>query len=149
MIRPGMTRSGIRAGDFAERGGFEARLRAALVRGSAPVVLAWNERHRHRFLTEFHEMKAWAAGELFRLDGALVWFGRLASSAGEVEWAIRYDERHPGVEPAVFVLAPDGVAQAMARGRDGRVRVLSEGDWHPGLTAFDLWRMLRRQLSML
>lgn len=144
-----MTRQGIAAGRPGSGGGLEARLRDALSRGPAPVVLAWNERHRHRFLTEFHEMKTWAAGELFRLDGALVWFGRLASSAGEVEWAIRYDERHPGVEPAVFVLTPEVVARSMPRGRDGRVRILSDGDWHPGLTAFDLWRMLRRQLSML
>lgn len=125
------------------------RLRVALARGPAPVALGWHERHRHRFLGEYHEMKTWADGELYRVDGALVWSGRLPSSVGDVEWAIRYGARHPSAEPAVFVLSPEDVARALPLGADGRVRVLAEGDWHPGLTAFDLWRLLRRLLMMI
>lgn len=120
------------------------RLRASLRAAPVPVDLAWHVRHRRRFLHEYHEMKARADADLYRLDGALVWLGRFARGGEPVSFAIRYAERHPAVAPRVFVLEPAWVAATLPTGRDGAVEMLAPGAWHSGLTVYDLYCWLRR-----
>ena len=126
-----------------------ADLRARLERVlHLPYRMAWNERHRHRFLAEYHEMKARAGAELFWVEGCLTWSGRLAGRWPEpVHWAIRYHPAHPTVMPSVHVLAPAAAVAALRADAEGRVPVLTPGGWHGGLTAFDLWLWLREQLA--
>lgn len=108
-----------------------------------PRRLTWNERHRHRFLAEYHEMKARAAAELYLVGGRLTWSGSLPSAGARVEWAIRYHPSHPVVMPSVHVLAPAAAVLALNGDAEGRVQVLAPEGWHGGLTAFDLWLWLR------
>lgn len=121
------------------------RLRNALSRQPRPLRLRWNERHRHRFLNEYHEMKARSPAELYRLDEDLVWFGHVRDAIDQpVEVAIRYQREHPSRPPQVFVLSPSSVAEALPRAADGSIQVLSPGAYHAGLTVFDFWCWIRR-----
>lgn len=126
------------------------RLRAGLARGPGPVRLGWHGRQRRRFLSEYHEMRARAGADLFRVDGGLVWFGQAPLPSGDVaEVAIRYHAAHPAVPPAVFVLSPARLAERLPRRPDGSVSLLAPGDYHAGLTAFDFWLWTLRLLREL
>ncbi len=117
------------------------RLRRAL---NAPFRLEWNDRHRRRFLSEYHEMKARAGAELYLIGGRLTWAGTLL---GQVEWAIRYHPTHPAVMPSVHVLSPSEAVAALGGDAEGRVVVLAPGGWHGALTAYDLWLWLRARVE--
>ena len=127
-----------------------ARLRRALVTHtvSSPTSLAWFERQRHRFLHEYHEMRARAGAKLHRVDGRLVWYGRMwCPHGGPLEYAIAYDDDHPHQPPRVFALGPaEWVTRLGAAPDGGEVQVVNQADHHAGLTAFDYWIWLRRQV---
>lgn len=126
------------------------RLRRAL---NAPFRLEWHDRHRRRFLSEYHEMKARAGAELYLIGGRLTWAGTLpwaGSPLGAgpgVEWIIRYHPAHPAVMPSVHVLAPSEAVAALGGDGEGRVVVLAPGGWHGALTAYDLWLWLRARVD--
>lgn len=114
----------------------------------APRRLAWHERHRHRFLHEYNEMKARADAELYAVDGRLTWSGTLSLGGNAITWAIAYHRAHPSVAPTVFVLDPPAVRAALGADTRGRVRVLTQG-WHSGLMALDMWRWLKARVDAL
>lgn len=115
----------------------------------APRRLDWHERHRHRFLHEYHEMKARAGAELYQVGDRLTWSGQLPVGETAVEWAIQYHPAHPSVAPTVFVMDPALIATALGADRKGRVRVITGRGWHSGLTAYDLWRWLKDRVDAL
>lgn len=119
------------------------RLRRAI---GAPVHLRWHERHRRRFLHEYHEMKARAGAELFWLGDQLVWAGKIQIEDVVIEWVIQYHRAHPAIGPTVRILSPTHVMKALNADSNGRVRVYSQGSWHAGLTALDAWHWLRQML---
>jgi hypothetical protein len=122
------------------------RLRAGLAGGPSPIRLGWHGRQRRRFLHEYHEMRARSGAHLYRVDGVLVWFGRMPLRSGVAEVAIRYHPAHPLAPPGVFVLSPSDLVERLPRRPDGSLALLSPGDYHAGLTAFDFWIWTRRLL---
>lgn len=124
------------------------RLRATLAAGPRPVRLGWYGRQRRRFLHEYHEMKARTGADLYRVGGRLLWYGRLPRPGRDAaEVVIRYHPAHPAAPPRVFVLAPAWLAERLPRRDDGSIVLLSPGDYHAGLTAFDFWIWTRRLLD--